>query len=223
MFDTNYMDRFFSFETREQKIRAVIFGVIVVVLIGVGIYVTTPKSQSPQQSSQPGPAAATQTGTGATQQGSGFGSLPGNGGNPQVTMRIYQTSTYKILYPPTWTTQNGVVQGGGELVIMQPPGAQGGYPSLKIQVMPAAVAPIANTESVFTAFGFPKTTVKFAGADADKFSGTLPLQPPLQETAYVFPYLGKSYLIKYDYLSKTVDKGQEDQFQQVLSTFSFGQ
>lgn len=217
MLNTRYMDRVFAFETKEQKIRAVIAGVVILLLIGIGIYATTPKSSAPQQ---PSPQTAP---TAVAQQGSGFGSTSNNGATSQGSMRIYQTSSYKIFYPSTWTTKNGLVQGGGELLIMQPPGASGAFPNLEIQSTPVAVAPIANMEQLFTTFKFAKTTVKLSGADADKFSGTIPLTPPLQETAYVFAAQGKSYLIKYDYISSTVDKSQEDQFQQIISTFTLSQ
>lgn len=139
------------------------------------------------------------------------------------TTTIYHGDTYAFSYPNGWNRNQRQLDNNAGILFHIKPSTQnsGDFTDISIEIFNAQVTPITNVTNVFKLANYTQTTSQVAGVTAQKYAGVI--QAPtgnLHTIAYVFEKDNKIYFLKLEYTRPSIDESLEDQFAQIVSSFS---
>lgn len=139
------------------------------------------------------------------------------------TLTTYHGSSYTLSYPNGWNqTVKELSNNDGTVLDIQPSGTNSdSYATVTIEVLREQGTSIGTLTHIFTILHYAETNTTVAGVTALKYTAVLSTQNgDLHSTAYIFQQNEKIYSLKLEYIQPTVNEELENQFNQLVSTFS---
>ena len=139
------------------------------------------------------------------------------------TLTAYHGNSYTLSYPNGWNkTVKELSNSSGTVLDLQPSGINSdSYSTITVEVLNAQTTSINTLTRIFTLLHYTETNTAIAGVTALKYTAVLPTQNgDLHSMAYIFQHNEKIYTVKLEYIQTNTNEQLEDQFSQLLNSFS---
>lgn len=145
-----------------------------------------------------------------------------NSGNSS-NLIAYKGDSYTFYYPKGWTlTKNQMQDLNGTIFFLAPAdSAPPKTPHVYVEVAQENDASINAMTQAFHVFNYKQTKVVVDGVQAQKYTEIVnSSEGTLHSTAYVFAVKGNLYLLELGYKQQAEDSQLEDEFTNIVTTFS---
>lgn len=143
---------------------------------------------------------------------------------PSSNSQTYKGQNFDLQYPKEWLGVSQVKDGVEMLKIASSQSSIASYSGIAIYAYFAKDPLFDNLQKQFIAEGFKKTLGKVGGYQAQYFTGEMPMQDgknKTQQTNILVDLGSKKIIIKYYYLSNSVDVALEEYLKSIVVTVTF--